>query len=50
MRPNLQETADLDTFTDEILNEKLNSFCSELTLHLTDLFVPTLLRFHLFHR
>ena len=28
MRPNLQETADLATFTEEILNGKLNMFCS----------------------
>ena len=29
MRPNLQETADLVTFTEEILNEKLHFLCSE---------------------
>ena len=29
MRPNLQETADLVTFTEEIFNEKLFFFCSD---------------------
>ena len=28
MRPNLQETADLVTFTEEILNRKLHFLCS----------------------
>ena len=30
MGPNLQETADLVTFTEEILNEKLNFLCNEM--------------------
>ena len=30
MSPNQQETADLVTFTEEILNEKLHFLCSDL--------------------
>ena len=30
MRPNLQETADLVTFTEEILNVKLHLLCSAI--------------------
>ena len=35
MSPNPQETADLVTFTEEILNRKLHFFCSEMNLRLT---------------
>ena len=33
MRPNPPETADLVTFTEEILNEKLHFLCSVLCKH-----------------
>ena len=36
MWPNPQETADLVTFTEEVLNGKLHSSCSVSTLHCWD--------------
>ena len=33
MRPNLQETADLVTFTEEIFNGKLHFLCSEFCFY-----------------
>ena len=34
MWPNLQETADMVTFSEEILNKKLHSLCSESYVNL----------------
>ena len=36
MLPNLQETADLVTFTGEILNRKTDLLCSASNLHSVD--------------
>ena len=36
MKPNPQETADLVTFTKEILNGKLHFLCSDLFIHHPD--------------
>ena len=45
MWPNQQETADLVTFTEEILNGKLNFLCSESTLTKLDILVKDLSMF-----
>ena len=43
MSPNPQETANLTTFTEEILNGKLHFLCSETNVHL-----KTILRKNIF--